>query len=433
MQENSTADKYLEFVNHGGNLIVLNTNNNTEGKFSNLFSIQPSKSLNFDRIGSLKMSQSLRVSGAINNLILKSPDLIVKSFYLNNNQIVAPFIIEKKYGEGKIILVNGYGYFGAISKSPDKLFSSLTDIPGLVDLNQDKYTKTNPINAIPPTRFIGEARADGITTINTSSILGTASYYFNVKELLYNSDRNISNYQQNLKNSILKNILLKDIRLFGPIKISINSNGFLYSPSSLRPLYDYIPISFPTGFNMTLELLDGASAEFMINNYSQPIRVFSGKIQMHEIKADLPDMKYISVQVKNPQVNIHGNASFNEFYSNDPNDPTQSWANGDILKLQGNLITEFDHVDNYNNASGTQYVTYLKQVHMDGYTNIGHEGLRIPGDISTYAKENGIELPWKEIMFSTVNAKVLATIVIATIACILILWPRIKKINEIET
>jgi len=400
-------------------------------------SIEPSNVVSFNSIGVSK-NVSVKVSGITNNITITSPGTIVKSFYLNNNQITAPFGIERNYGNGKIILVNAYGYFGAISKMPRQLFSSLENIPGLVDLPRDKYVEVNSLSAIPPTRFIGEARVNGSTLINTSSIIETRGHNFEVENLSYKSNHHsissTSNNQQLLNHGAVKNILIKDLKLFGPIKVHIYSSGFSYSPSSLlHPIYDYFPMSIPTGFNMTMDLQDGASIEFLVGNNSQPVRINYGEITLYNIKSGSPGTKYYDTLIKNPQINVHGNASFGEFYSNDPKDPTQPWASGDQLNSQGILMATFDHVDSYDNASGTQYVTYLNQFNIDGYTNVGHDELRIPGDISKYAKEQGLEVPWNSIIFSTNNAKVLATIVIITISCTVVLWPSIKKIQGIKT
>jgi hypothetical protein len=134
---------YLRFVKTGATFVVINTDNNFEGGFSRLLSIIPGRMTEFDGITQFGDRQhTIKIPGLVKNIELKSSDVTIKSYYMNNNnQLVAPFAIEKKYDAGRIVFVNAFGYFDAISRSPDRYFLTLGNISHLMDLQASKYTK----------------------------------------------------------------------------------------------------------------------------------------------------------------------------------------------------------------------------------------------------------------------------------------------------
>ena len=121
-----------------------------------------------------KEQQLLNISGVAKNIQLgNSSDTSVISFYLNvgndtdgYKQEVSPFAIEKKYGKGRIIMVNAQGYFDTLFRFPDKFFQSLGVMPNLIGLEND-FSKNEELQIkkeIPITRFIGNFDATGQVT-----------------------------------------------------------------------------------------------------------------------------------------------------------------------------------------------------------------------------------------------------------------------------
>src|SRR5439155_10845449 len=94
---------YLDFIKRGNSLVVLNTNDEFNGGFSKFLSIQSSNETGFD---SIEGFSGFHVSGFTKNIKIYSPGSSVKYFYVKNNKEVVPFVIEKNYGNGKIIFVN---------------------------------------------------------------------------------------------------------------------------------------------------------------------------------------------------------------------------------------------------------------------------------------------------------------------------------------
>ena len=96
---------------------------------------------------------------------------------MHGNNEVAPFALEKKYGAGKIIVINSGGYFRAIDSSPRQYFQTLAEIPSLIGLetvlkDNNKVFTGNALtpNAIPIARVVGELNISGPSQINSSSM-----------------------------------------------------------------------------------------------------------------------------------------------------------------------------------------------------------------------------------------------------------------------
>ena len=88
---------------------------------------------------------------------------------MHDNNEVAPFALEKRFGAGKIIVINSGGYFSAINSSPRQYFQTLAEIPSLIDLttelkdNNNKMFAGNALtpNAIPIARVVGDLKISG--------------------------------------------------------------------------------------------------------------------------------------------------------------------------------------------------------------------------------------------------------------------------------
>jgi len=169
------VNRYLEFVRSGGTVVAFNSGSNLNGTFSRLFSIRPSHTdeVPFTTIDS-NMTQdiSINIPGLVSRLELEpSPDISVNAWYRNSdNQIVAPFSIEKTLSKGKIVLVNAKGYFNAVSASSNQYFSSLSNISRIftldgTDMMPSEYT------SLPMKGFVGKMDAYGKITLNSTAHL----------------------------------------------------------------------------------------------------------------------------------------------------------------------------------------------------------------------------------------------------------------------
>jgi hypothetical protein len=541
--QKNEAIKYLEFVNNGGNLIVINSDNKFDGIFSKLLSIKPGNLTKFTSIetnNSSKTSEknSINVSGIARSLEINSNNnLSVKSYYMdrgngNKSQNVAPFVIEKHYGNGKIIFVNAIGYFDSIfGKSyfsgnnsvniKDQYFATLSKVApmiGMPDDNQFVEKNSHPITIHSTPRIIGDIRISPKQAIilNSSYLLfpdssiggkNLASYNISASNVsvsaghsqqisltnlrLFNNN-NPSNLTSNNLSPIpkktghdiasndynFKKVMVKDLELYGgPFEIIINVTN------STRPVYlptsssnnDYISMSIPKGFDMSIKFSGSNSTYALLDmikknekNSFQRIKVSgynndtndnsnsTGQIVFHEVGTDIQSIRYISTLLKNPEIKIiNGDKGKDienpageetkslQFKKNSPdNSPTE------IEKRRGEIKMNVDHVDNYDqnyyNWTRTKFITYLKddiQI-TDENKNIIPQSKEqslfsklisnMPGDISEYAKEHEIEVPWRDLI-SSPSSVITAIILLAIFVIVVALsWSKITKWDGIK-
>jgi hypothetical protein len=480
---NNTDNKFLEFAKKGGTLIITNIVNSDSNYFPNqdilqntelgdLFSIQAGDKIKFDKIaqnnaGNLSKTKkletpqhSIHVSGVAQDVKLKNKsssvsDFKVTSFYMRDNNEVAPFALEKKYGTGKIIVVNSGDYFDAISSSPKQYFKTLAEIPSLLVLDAVSHNNNNVVtdntlspNVIPIARFVGDLKVSDHSLINSSSLsifanktTDSAYSFYNDKfhaqsisesgiEDDNNSDIPDTKHILHNNNYTISDAVIRDLKLAGGYEVLITLNGSLVLPSMLTSYYDYVAASIPTGFNMIIKLHDGATAEFIAENgqHGQPVR-FIGKTKINFYNvSDLQDEKDISVLLKSPEIRVvNGRANFEKLFMYDPYSKIGTY--GGPLDVKGSMIAKFGHVDNYNEIDSnggwinSEYITYLKSIHFgknDIYNNDKKINLKFPADISALAKEEGVLVPWQKALLSDTNIVISLSIVVAV--TLTILW-----------
>jgi hypothetical protein len=492
--------RYLDYVKSGGTIIVINpdsksyhdnndSNKSKLGAFSNLLSLRYGDKVKFNGIVSsseqIPVNKSLpehhyfiNISGIATNIeFSNSSNLSVKSYYVGvdkdnkgNYKAVAPFAIERKYGQGKLVLVNIAGYFDSLYKSDNQVLTSMYDIPKLIDLESDAHYVTPPT---PPksskifanTRIIGDMKIANYTdmTIKSNSLLldsitgGSPPYNLTINNMfaspLIRVYSNNNNHNGNLQqqymnenspknlNNVFNNITIKDLKLYGPYEAIINSTDTHFHMSPASSYYDYIAAAIPKGFDMLLNLSQGAYAKFTIlscTNTSycqpQPVTMSGGDLAFHNIEVDTPSISSIPVYIKSPQIIINnGSAEFKlDSNSNNPLQPS-----GNIL-ANGTIVENIDRVETYNsfnkNGTKTDFVIYLKSLDIQGnYVRENRESdtLRLPGDISELAKDKGIGVPWVTTMISLTSIIIMISVIGLVIVVKYYFWPKIKHYREL--
>jgi hypothetical protein len=399
---------YLDFVNNGGKLVVIDTRNDFTGGFSKLLNVKAGNATKFDHIVDVndeRGAHDIAISGSATGIDLKSVNATAKSYYMNNGKEVAPFALERKFGSagGEIIFVNSAGYFDAVFKSPEQ-FLGLDRIPAMLGLNLANYTREYlPSNAETGSRFVGDLRISGTTTITTHSLLlPNASNTYTVGDISISNGSKILN-QDDKKNNF-KDALIENVTLSGAYSAIVESTGVVSVPTWLSQ-YDYIGMSLPKTVNLTLKILDkSGKAEFMAttsNNtgkYTVPISIGNKEeIRFQNIGLQNSSVANQTLIMKRPEIKASGNITVNNLYVPIKEDE------GREVKLRG-LNTSLDHIDilftNYKNASRMQYVTYLKWIQTERMPEDKQISVRIPGDISERAKREGVQVPWEEVMVS---------------------------------
>ena len=321
--------RYLDYVKSGGKLIVINSDkDNFQGSFAKLLSIELGDQGKFDAILPASQSSSipliqknnLNISGVAQNIIINSTsnDTRIQSYYAYSSNegkyqnMVAPFSIEKRYGNGKIIFVNAAGYFDAIFKhssskkisSNDSYFMSLGKVLALMDLEfGDKYrdkVESYQVTSAPSTRIIGDLKlaADETVLFNSSSLSfpysdrGNKPYSYDISagklsisksskisflNKVSNSTSGLSsnngslNYSSskshNLNDKALQykneNVILRNLILYGgPFEVNIisKSNKLPIQLPTSSSHYDYIGILLPNGFDVRIKFPEIQSA-----------------------------------------------------------------------------------------------------------------------------------------------------------------------------
>lgn len=534
-RKNEAID-YLEFAGKGGNLIAINSDNTFDGIISKLLGIRPGNLTNFNGIETISSGNAeqkkyiMNVTGVVRSIDIDSYDnLTIKSYYVNKDnrdkyQNVVPFIIEKKYGNGKIIFVNAKGYFDSIfgtSFSNDKMtdimnglyFTKLSEINSFIGIpidSQNNENKTHSITLSSMSKIIGDLKLNPMQTItiNGSSLLfpdstsdsnkiSIASYNLTANSVSVSS----SNSQQlSLKNESLVNtistkttvhnsgdsnwlenksskdvadnnyhfedMIIKNLKLYGgPFEIAINLTN------STRPMYfpmtssynDYVAMSIPRDFDVSIKFKQSNSTYAQLDmldenekNAFKRIKVFSygdnsndsengsEQITLNKVRTDIKSVRYITVLMKDPEINIilenkditkgrDDQSSSIQFRRNTPESvPTK------IDREVGDIKLNVDHVDNYNEAfrnwTKTQFITYLKNdiqitdmvPHVDEQSLFTKLMSKKPGDISENAKQNGIEVPWRKVLHSIHNMILALTIIFITLLVIILSWYKIK-------
>jgi hypothetical protein len=123
---------------------------------------------------------------------------------------------------------------------------------------------------------------------------------------------------------------------------------------------------------------------------------------------------------------VNGNASIKNIVLGGYISPQGTLETGYPIDLQGKLKAKFDIIDKYNEhyrkAAEIKYITYLQSITMDGANTYQHkEFLRLPGDISTQAKEEGEDIPLEKVLSSSSNITLLIGLTTTTLFAIWLL------------
>jgi hypothetical protein len=236
------------------------------------------------------------------------------------------------------------------------------------------------------------------------------------------------------QSNVFSNITIKDLKLYGPYEVIINSSVPLFHMSPASSYYDYIETGIPKGFDMLLHLSQGAYAEFTIasctnNSYcNQQIKIPNGDLAFHSIKTDAPNVQFLPVLLKSPEITINnGTAKIN--LDSNRNNTVQPVGN---IVANGIIAANVDHADVYNsfnkNGTKTDIVTFLKSLYIKGnymLENRESDTFRLPGDISVRAKDKGIGVPWETMLVSFSSIIIMISIIVVVIAVKYYVWPKI--------
>jgi hypothetical protein len=419
------VNNYLNYVRSGGTLVVINADGNFVGKFGKLLSMQV-RSNNTEKFADVVRENDekvfLNVSGFARDIDIKpSSDTNVIAYYRNDqNKTMKPFAIEKHFtNSGRIIYINSEGYFNAIYNNPKKFFASLANFSDLFDSNPNKSAPVIPQNVSGPIkRFIGDVDMSGKISINGSSFsiinASTDSHNIEVKAA------SILDKNGNLKNHF-ENLSIINMKLSGQYGVSIDSLGSLTVPGSLTQ-HDYVQISLPNEFNMTLTPFDNKNshAEILTKNNSSidTFKLNNGsKVVFYKVKSVSP-LKSVSVIIKNPLIVVDGNFNRNLNFEN-----LYGGTRYFPQNVSGHAEARFDFIDDFKESNGNrtkiQYLSYLGSLTLDGKIKQADQVFKLPGDISSDLKKRGLDVPLISILGSLSN---IALVIAISIGTMIMIW-----------
>jgi hypothetical protein len=419
--DDTIVNNYLNYVRSGGTLVVINSDDNIDGRFSKLLSMQV-RSNNTEKFTDIVKANDenvfLNVSGFARDIDIKpSSDTNGIAYYRNDqNKLMKPFAIEKHFtNSGRIIYINSEGYFNAIYNNPKEYFASLGRFSDLFDSYPNKSASVIPQNVSGPIkRFIGNVEMSGIISINGSSfsIINSSTNSHNIEV----KAASILDKNGNLKNHF-ENLSIENMKLAGQYEVSIDSLGSLAMPGPLTQR-DYVQMSLPNGFNMTLKLFDKDShAEIFTKNNSSIDTIEindESKIVFYKVMSESP-VKSVPVIVKNPLVVVDGNTKFEKsnFYYRMSYLP---------LNVSGHVEARFDFIDDlkesYGNGTKIQYLSYLGALSLDGKIKQASQLFKLPGGIPSDLKKRGLDVPLNSILGSPSNIALVVAISIGTMTLI---------------
>lgn len=423
--DNTTFSEYMKYVQSGGRLITINSDGHFNETFSNLFSIKsigyklrPFTSITSDDNQNL----TANVHGMTRAMQIKSNSdgKILASYHEKDSPFpLAPFALEKKFGNGSIILVNAEGYFNTIKNSPRNYFQSPSNTTRLLIIDL-KNTSTGPtITALPMKSFTGDLEALGEITLSTRSLSIAKNIYPYSLDVERISVVNTENHSQMNLNSVS----VKDLKVIGDMDITINLNGALKLPDMISG-HNYIGVSVPTKFNVTIHLLEGDKSKIKIIGHNGEVTEIAGNgsiINLYNVHAQSP-IGFVSLLLKEPELTVEGRTLIKEPYFSGYFDYVGRLSPGSPIDFEGKLNMKFKFVDDYNRpfatATSTGFISYLQSVTMKGSNAKPVSSLKIPGDISEYATIKGEHVDLKRILISPSNIVAILVLMIGTVLSI---------------
>jgi len=419
-------NKYLEYVRSGGTVVVINPDSNFNGTFSRLFSLKSNETseVPFTNIFSNRTQDlSINIPGLVNRFDPESlTGLNVDAWYRNsNNQIVAPFSIEKTFSNGKIVLVNAKGYFNALSKTSEQYFSSMSNISRILGLEGTDVLPSE-YTALPMKGFVGNMEASGKIMLNSTSV---SLHDQDVPHYPLNISRMVISNGSGHSPLIIDNLIIKDIILTGSYQALINHTGILKLPG-MESDNNYLGFIIPGHFNMTVSLYPKGQSNIEIisniNGSNNTILVSNNsKLEFYDVKSIAP-LKFVPMLLKNPEITVEGNTRIKNAYFEGYLTGSGALNKGENFDFQGKFKTKFrftDHYDEqYRSGTRSKYISYLDSMDIVGSTGQPLDILLLPGDIPSTAIKNGDDLPLMKILTSSANVITFASLILATISAI---------------
>jgi len=305
-----TSDLYgsdvLNWVKRGGTAIILPGQSSIPySDLASLWIANYSSSIN----GIAGANYTIKLPYPINFsrfLFTSSPETKVVSWYTNNGSHIAPFILERRIENGKILFVDLLPYFEAI-RCNKELFSNLHFIIGILEnileMKLERYPFSEKWSAWPD-RFAIENRIhiEGRTYINSSQIFINLPLHLDRLEI-----SNLADEEMRISVDAYNCSTLTKLELNGRFSLVFDSPDGQIVPFSGA----YVNITSSSPFNLTLKLWDGSVANI---TFQYQDRVFNSLVTKGEVKL-IGIMKNSSIVLMQPSFITEGKITFGRVFA----------------------------------------------------------------------------------------------------------------------
>jgi hypothetical protein len=343
---NSFVD-YINWVNNGGQLIVLNTNGH--GAFSNLLSIsEGDTSLVNGLLGKNNISITFP-SACFPTSFTSDSSVEVIADYTDNGQAVSPYAYRMKLGKGDIVYLETFPYFESMEKGSWNLERSayFENLKSLLDVLSLSAPVAEPQ---PPIRFTVQDEV----ILSGSAKLTATGVDQNIQDLKI-TGIDLSNVICIVNGTKLSDLpeplVLKHIQIIGQSESEL-STGTLQLQASGHG--GYALATFVGGFNWTLKLSDTAISNLTLSSGESTFNLVAegGSFTLSAEASSI-----FTICVKNPQVFNNGSSCFSYAYVDAPYSQEIS-CYGYPLTINGQVAFGITTSDSGTNAMGSTWLSY---------------------------------------------------------------------------
>jgi hypothetical protein len=310
LQNTSNAQKYTNWVQNGGHLIILGEN---EGYYSNLMNIQTSARTEVSTANGLLCEDSYVPFDFTFNLTSPkesfNKDDQVVSWYTFDNKKVVPFVFAQEVGSGKLVYVDSNFPTTVIPKMSNfsKSFLNSIDPYLLSSISENKERKMTL-----PIEIYGDQSLNGSISIDSDSVrfLGARNVTYSLK---------FDNGTQFLLSS-------EDLSLSSANNFTLSLNG----ATTVQPLHDeYVNILVPQGEQITIfRQQENQTLSYISNGDS----FLCHDIEMATVNSSTP----LTITARTPNITVNGFIRFEGAFFNVPYDQVAGIGIG-ALTVKGKM------------------------------------------------------------------------------------------------
>jgi hypothetical protein len=403
--ENQAFQEYMNWVNRGGHLIVLESLGNWPPSlgFANALSIYSENNVEADGIES--QTGNLNFPSMIMVTVIHSSDVNVKivASYTVNNEPVSPYALTKKVGNGEVTCLAVSPYFSTIENSTGDInrdfFRDTGSLLNVVDLKLKK-------NIVERTDYFPQINYAKLPIYFTGKV-SIDTDFLQLPNLNANKITIVSNNEET-KTINLNNSLIEKVEYVYPIKFRIDASEVHLSESALGT---YLNIEVVGDFNLTMEIPKNGLVNVSLSNDTA---LATETFKESTVQLDIDNSNTIFAFVKNPTIIEQGYAFFNSarIYKNYYKMPLFLYDGSFPFEVIGKIALKIEYSDNG--------VIFLS----DYASNITWFHITTEQEKSSFTE---MDIPWFNVLTS--SSHVLLVVMICAFTTFYLILKKMKTTN----